>query len=156
MDIGAESIAEANHAWVLAECYPGQYLALETTGGYIVKDDPLYYCGWSFDNPREYKRFVELMKEYNIRVRIIKQLEEAFDASRSAGMEIKTELTRLNNEVSGMSVLDPQLGFKIAQLVEKAEEYGEYVGECNQLNEMMIEQGQELESIVSEMWGLTD
>ena len=66
VDIGVESIAEANHAWVLAECYPGQYLALETTGGYIVKDDPLYYRGWSFDNPREYKRFVELMKEYNI------------------------------------------------------------------------------------------
>jgi len=156
VDIGAESIAEANHAWVLAECYPGQYLALETTGGYIVKDDPLYYRGWSFDNPREYKRLVELMREYNIRVSIIKKLEESFEASRSAGTEVETELIRLNNEVSEMSVLDPQLGFKIAQLIEKAEEYGEYVGVCNQLNEMMIEQGQELESIVAEMRGLTD
>jgi len=156
VDEGAKSIAEANHAWVLAECYLGQYLALETTGGFVVKDDPLYYRGWSFDNPREYKRFVELMKEYNIRVSIIKRLEESFEASRSAGTEVETELIRLNNEVSEMSVLDPQLGSKLAQLIEKAKEYGEYVGGCNQLNEMMIEQGQELESIVSEMRGLTD
>jgi len=156
VDTGVDSISEADHAWVLAECSPGQYLALETTGGYIVKDNPLYYRGWSFDNPREYKRFVELMKECNIRVSIIKQWEEAFEASRSAGMEIKTELIRLNNEVSEMPVLDPQLGSKIAQLIEKAEEYGEYVGRCDQLNELMIEQGQELESIVAEMRGLTD
>jgi len=156
VDVGVESIAEANHAWVLAECYPGQYLALETTGGYIVKDDPLYYRGWSFDNPREYKRFVELMKEYDIRVSIIKQLEESFEASRSTGIEVEAELIRLQNEISEMSVLGPRLGSKLAQLIEKAEEYGESVGECNQLNEMMIEQAQELESIISEMQGLTD
>jgi len=158
VDTGVDSISEADHAWVLAEVSPGLYLALETTGGYVVyrEDNPLYYKGWSFDNPREYKRFVELRKEYNIRVRIIKQLEEAFDASRSAGMEIKTELIRLNNEVSEMSVLDPQLGSKIVKLTEKAEEYGEYVGRCDQLNELAIQQGQELEKIVSEMQGLTD
>ena len=158
VDTGVDSISEADHAWVLAEVSPGLYLALETTGGYVVygEDNPLYYEGWSFDNPREYKRFVELMKEYNIRVHIIKQLGEAFEASRSAGMEVKSELTRLNNEISDMSIIDPQLGSKIVELTEKAEEYGEYVGRCDQLNELIIQQGQELENIVSEMKGLTD
>ena len=156
VETGAGDIAEADHAWVLAEISSGQYLALETTGGYVVRDNPLYYRGWSFDNPREYKRFVELMKEYNVRVRIIKQLEEAFEASKSAGMEVKTELDILTEEVSEMSVLNPQLCSKIAKLIEKAEEYGEYVGRCDQLNELTTQQGQELENIVSEMQGLTD
>ena len=131
-------------------------MALETTGGYVVKDNPLYYRGWSFDNPREYKRYVELMKEYNIRVRIIKQFKEAFEASQSAGMKVKIELNILTSEVSEMSVLDPQLGSKMAKLIEKAEEYGEYIGRCDQLNELMTQQGQEMENMVSEMQGLTN
>jgi hypothetical protein len=55
-----KDITDADHAWVLAETSTGKYLALETTGGYVVwgEDNPLYYKGWSFDNPREYKRFV--------------------------------------------------------------------------------------------------
>jgi len=65
VETGAENVTEADHAWVLAESSPGQYLALETTAGYLVwrEDNPLYYQGWSFDNPREYKRFVELIFE---------------------------------------------------------------------------------------------
>jgi len=76
VEMTAKDITEANHAWVLAETSPGQYLALETTGGHAVwgEDNPLYYKGWSFDNPREYKRFVELKYEYNIRVGIIEEL----------------------------------------------------------------------------------
>jgi len=156
VDTGAEDITDVDHAWVLAETSPGKYLALETTGGFAVLENDNYYRGWSFDNPKEFKRYMELRYEYDIRVRIIKQLEEAFDASRSAGMEIKTELIRLNNEVSGMSVLDPLLGSKIVEFTGKAEEYGEYIGRCDQLNELISQQAQELENIVSEMRGLTN
>ncbi len=158
VETGAKDITETNHAWVLAETSPGHYLALEPTGGYVVsgEDNPLYYRGWSFDNPREYKRFVELRQEYNIRVSIIEQLEEAFGASRSAGLEARERLLKLANEVSEMSVLDPLLGSKIAGLIEKAEECGEYIGRCDQLNELASQQQQELENIVSEMRGLTN
>ena len=78
VETGAKDITEVDHAWVLAETSPGHYLALETTGGYAVweKDNALYYQGWSFDNPREYKRFVELRQEYNIRTRLIEQSGE--------------------------------------------------------------------------------
>jgi len=157
-DTGAEDITEVDHAWVLAEASPGRYLALETTGGYTVweKDNPLYYRGWPFDNPREYKRFVELRYEYNIRVGIIKQLEEAFEASRRAGLEAEAQLIKLGNEVSGMSVLDPTLFSKLEGLLLKANEYGKYIGRCDQLNELISQQGRELENIVSEMRGLTD
>lgn len=152
----AKDITETDHAWVLAETSPGHYLALETTGGYAVRDNPLYYEGWSFDNPREYKRFVELKQEYDIRVSIIKQLGETFEVSRNTALEAHAQLLKLNNEVSGLSVLDPSLSSKIAELIKKTEEYGEYVGRCDQLNELISQQQQELENIVSEMKGLVE
>jgi hypothetical protein len=54
-DIG--SLSAANHAWVLAEASPGIWVALETTAGRLVYADenPRYYRGWSFDNPRTFK-----------------------------------------------------------------------------------------------------
>ncbi len=155
VDTGAEDITDVDHAWVLAETSPGKYLALETTGGFAVWENDNYYQGWSFDNPKEFKRYMELRYEYDIRVSIIKQLEEAFETSRRAGLEAHTQLSKLIDEVSGMSVLDPLLGSKIVKLTEKAEEYGEYIGRCDQLNELISQQGQELENIVSEMRGLT-
>lgn len=154
---GAKDITEANHAWVLAEVSPGHYLALETTAGYAVweEDNPLYYQGWLFDNPREYKRFVELRHEYDIRVVVIKRLADTFEASRSAGLEAANEYTKLANEVSGMSILDPLLSSKIAKVVLKATECGEYIGRCDQLTELINEQQHELENIAYEMKGLT-
>jgi hypothetical protein len=52
-----ETIAKANHAWVLAEACPGKWIALETTAGRLVSADenPRYYRGWSFENPKQYK-----------------------------------------------------------------------------------------------------
>ena len=156
VDTGAEDITETDHAWVLAETSFGRYLALETTGGYIVEDNPLYYRGWSFDNPREYKRFVELMKEYNIRVSIVKQLWQAFEAEREAALEAANEYIELINEASRISVLDPLFNSKVEEVVLKAEECGECIGRCDQLNELVDQQEQELEKVVSEMRGLTD
>jgi len=50
------SIAEVNHAWVMAEVFPGKWLALETTGGYVVSPDHArYYHGYMFSNPKEFK-----------------------------------------------------------------------------------------------------
>jgi len=158
VETGAENITEADHAWVLAELSPGQYLALETTAGSLVwrEDNPLYYQGWSFDNPREYKRFVELKYEYNTRVKIIEQLAQAFEAAREAGLEATNEYTELGNEINKISVLDPLFSSKVAEVVLKAKECGEYIGRCNQLNDLIDDELQELENIASEMRGLTD
>ena len=152
----AKDITEADHAWVLAETSPGHYLALETTGGYAVyKDDnELYYKGWAFDNPKEYKRFVELKQEYNIRTELAKQMWETFEATRQTMLEVGAEYTDLANQVEGMSMLDPSLEAKLVELVLIAKEFGELVGRCDQLTELINEQTQELENIVSEMKGL--
>lgn len=69
-------IVESNHAWVLAEVAPGQYLALATTGGHVVQqsENALYYRGWSFASPKELKMYNQLIREYNIRVVIRNQI----------------------------------------------------------------------------------
>ena len=57
-------IDDANHAWIMAEVAPNQWLALETTGGYSVTKDQnsLYYSGWTFGNPKEFKDFLDQRK----------------------------------------------------------------------------------------------
>jgi len=59
------SIFDANHAWVLAEVRPGLYLALETTGGFVEYEsqNPKYYFGHAFANPKQLKEYVALLSE---------------------------------------------------------------------------------------------
>ncbi len=75
-DTAIEDILLSNHTWVLAEVAPGEYLALEATGGYVVleSDNPLYYRGWSFDSPADIKDYQNLVREYNTRVSIRNEL----------------------------------------------------------------------------------
>jgi len=71
---------ECNHAWVLAEVSPATWLALETTGGYVVYRDTNenYYRAYRFDNPREFKEYLELIKEYNAQVDRINNLYKEY------------------------------------------------------------------------------
>jgi hypothetical protein len=75
-DAAIGDILLSDHAWVHAEIAPGEYLALETTGGYVVteSENPLYYKGWSFDSPADLKANNDLIKEYNVRVEIRNQI----------------------------------------------------------------------------------
>ncbi len=158
VETDTQNITEANHAWVLAETSPGEYLALETTGGHAIwsNDNPLYYTGWSFDNPREYKRFVELKQELNIRIDLVKQYGAAWELSSGAYLEAASEYEHLANELARMSVLDPSLSSKLAELTAKAIELGTYKGKYEQLTELVNEESQKLINIASEMKGLSN
>ena len=70
IDAQITGILQSDHAWVLAEVAPGEYLALETTAGYVVArtENQLYYRGWYFDSPADLKSNNDLIKEYNLRV----------------------------------------------------------------------------------------
>ena len=56
-----------DHAWVIVETAPGQWIALETTGGVLVykKDNPNYYRGIFFENPKDLKTNMDLRRDYN-------------------------------------------------------------------------------------------
>ena len=59
VDDPTPSINNVNHAWVKAEVAPDQWIAIETTGGYLVCPDtnycpinnPLYFKGWDYSDP---------------------------------------------------------------------------------------------------------
>jgi hypothetical protein len=61
------TLFESNHAWVLAEVSADKWLALETTGGYLVysTDNPRYYRGWNFYTPKQFKEYLQLLTQYN-------------------------------------------------------------------------------------------
>jgi hypothetical protein len=76
-------ISQCGHAWVLAEIAPGEYLALETTGGVSVsrQSNGGYYRGWTFQAPADIKLYHKLVQEYNVRVVLRNDLaHEADDA----------------------------------------------------------------------------
>jgi hypothetical protein len=77
-------ILQSNHAWVVAVVGAGQYLALETTGGYAVNQAqyPHYYHGWAFNSPADLKANNNLKNEYNLRVAFRNQLNT--EASKAA------------------------------------------------------------------------
>jgi hypothetical protein len=88
VDKDIKNITEANHAWVLAEVAPNQYLALEATGGYSVQksDNPRYYYGFSFYNPKQLKNYLQL----------IRQLHDATDKYNYAVSDYNNFLTQYN------------------------------------------------------------
>jgi|GEM_PF-2697158 hypothetical protein len=57
------TIQDSDHAWVLAEISSNNWIALETTGGFLVcnnpntcpVNNPRYYHGWSYNTPKEFK-----------------------------------------------------------------------------------------------------
>jgi tetratricopeptide (TPR) repeat protein/TM2 domain-containing membrane protein YozV len=57
--------SDVNHAWVLAEVNPGEWIALETTGGTLVyrAENPRYYTGYSFPTPKELKEYTQLAQQ---------------------------------------------------------------------------------------------
>jgi len=54
-----------NHAWVMAEVAPNEWVAIECTGGFVVYDNPRYYrAGHFFNNPKSLRRFLEIWDDY--------------------------------------------------------------------------------------------
>lgn len=65
----SKAIDSFNHAWVLAEVSPGSWLAIECTGGYVVysNENEKYYRGLTFSNPKNYRSFLFLYRDWKIK-----------------------------------------------------------------------------------------
>ena len=107
VDRTVTDILQCSHAWVLAEVEPGQYLAVETTGGYTVTaaENPLYYRGWYYDNPVKLKQYNDWVKEYNTRVEIHNDLVAADQQA--------VELYNQNNSPSQLAIHE-----KLVELIQ--------------------------------------
>jgi len=67
VDLDKYDIEDCNHVWILAEVSPNKWLAIECTGGYTVynEDNPRYYYGHTFKNPKALRDFSRLYETYN-------------------------------------------------------------------------------------------
>ncbi|MFC1934801.1 hypothetical protein ACFLXZ_00595 [Chloroflexota bacterium] len=159
VETGVGDIVESDHAWVLAEVAPGEYLALETTAGYVVTRDKneLYYQGWSFDNPREIKEYDELLVEYNTRVDIINQLQgiaEGISAQYQTAVDYYNELVDEFNSKYADRPVSTESQLHEAKIEAQSDMMGEKEDRYNSLIELIGGQNSELESIFAEINGL--
>ncbi len=160
VDADITNMEDSDHAWVLAEVSPGKFLALETTNGQVVlrEDNSRYYGGWSFDNPREYKRFEELKYEHNLRVSLYNELREesqkVYVVYESEFSYLQELMDEFNDKYSGQSytaeaqALNTEISDQLA-IVKELE------GSYSRLEIFIEEQGQELDNIVPQMKALT-
>jgi hypothetical protein len=126
VDYPITKITDANHAWVLAEVAPDQWLALETTGGFSVnyKDKPLYYQGWPFYNPKQLKNYIQYAR----------QLDEASKKYSAAVNDYNNYLEQYNkagviSRLSMKSVLED----KKLIVQSRLSDYNQIVAQINSL-----------------------
>lgn len=139
------NFTEYNHAWVFAEVEPLKWLALETTGGYVVykETNPLYYKGVSFDNPTEFKRYMDLMKEYNAQLETINKTTSDYNKCHDEYERLRLSF---NENYAGKPLSN--------EAVDARAEVSEKLGECNTLDSNLATEYVNLSNIIGEMKGL--
>ncbi len=116
-----------NHAWVIAEVAPNEWIAIECTGGYVVYDNPRYYhAGHFFNNPKSLRRFLEVWNEYYDRLDKYNEAVEYYNA-----------LVDEYNEAGFFRqlALEDDLERAKSEVYEKEKEYNNILTELNTLLE---------------------
>lgn len=90
---GVDNLWESSHAWVIAEYEPDKWIALEGIGGHVINknDNPLYYTGWFFDTPTEYKKYREIVAQYMDELDYLNQLKMEYNSSSVSGEDKKNK-----------------------------------------------------------------
>ena len=124
--LNSSAIDSFNHAWVLAEVYPGSWLAIECTAGYTVHMDEneIYYQGLTFSNPRNYRSFLSLYSDWKAKSLDYENERQSYN-----------ELVRSYNNASASKQASMESGIKISQheLQEKEEAFLKTDSELNAL-----------------------
>jgi len=156
-----KNMEDSGHAWVLAEISPGNLLALETTSGQVVQrnENALYYEGWSFENPYEYKRFEELKYEHNVRLGILTELVEEYNSLNTeydrAFNTYQTMLDEYNATYLGKPTSDESEN-AYDEMSAQLNVVKEIEGRQNQLEILIALQRQDLAAIVPQMQALVN
>jgi hypothetical protein len=139
------NFTEYNHAWVLAEVEPLTWLALETTGGYVVYNNTnyLYYRGFSFSTPAQFKSYLDVLKEYNNQLELINKTQGEYNQCTK---DYETLRLNYNQNYVGRPVT--------TEGIQARDQVAEKLGECNALSSQTTEEAQSLSNIISELKGL--
>jgi len=101
------TLEDVNHAWVMAEIEPDTYIAVETTGGYIVygETNSNYYSGFSFKDPKNYRSFTELYKNDQFQL-----------ADYNNEIDYYNRLVKVYNNANGFEQLGMNSGMQVAKM----------------------------------------
>ena len=113
-----DSMARANHAWVMAEVSPDNWVAMETTAGQVVhaRDNPNYYWGRSFANPKEFKEYSALRQQLNDAVSKAAKAQDRYN-------EMVDQYNAADRQ--SQAPLIPELNRRAAILAERAKDVTE-------------------------------
>lgn len=124
--LNSNAVDSFNHAWVLAEVYPGSWLAIECTAGYTVymDENEKYYQGLTFSNPKNYRSFLSLYSDWK---------SKSFDYENER--MYYNEFVRSYNNESASKQTSMESGIKVAQreLQEKEKAFLKTDSELNAL-----------------------
>jgi len=115
-----------NHVWVIVEAAPKQWVALETTGGFLVykKDNPGYYRGIFFENPKDLKTNMDLRRDANNEI----------DRFATIVSQYNTKVSAYNTELDYYRSLTDSYNQKYAGQNLTYAEYQESLGAKNTLD----------------------
>jgi hypothetical protein len=91
------TVNKYNHAWVLAEYAPDEWVAIEATGGFLVPHDPAYYRGIFFANATDFKNYIDLTGDYDNETMLVENISNQYNAKVA---EVNAEVVTLDDEVS--------------------------------------------------------
>jgi len=119
LDREVANLSEADHAWVVAEVSPNTWLALDPTEGQSATN-PLYYSGWHFATPTDFKTYEQLLAQFNAqsskygteRLKYQRMVEEY----NRAGILVKIEM---NDEVQTQRAIVEQRQEEMGDTLEK-------------------------------------
>lgn len=92
-----------NHAWVLAETDPPYYVAVETTGGFLVSQQEnylYYYGGVCFDTSGNFKKFLNLRDSYFLVCGEAKQLRDYWNNNIAGKMIYTLEVSEYEGRMN--------------------------------------------------------
>ena len=127
-----------NHAWVLAEVDPSQWVALETTGGYLVYGDANsnYYRAVFFDTPKDFKEYLNLIRDYSNKVSYCNTLYDQYnvkaaDYNRESAY-YSDMVNYWNTYYTGQPVSTSSQSYQ-SQMTAQAMRVSSLLGELNQI-----------------------
>jgi hypothetical protein len=138
---------EFNHAWVVAETAPRKWIALETTGGFLVssKRNKNYYRGCFFNSPRELKEYCDL---YRQRGELFKRSQPLQEELKKVQDDYNQELKKYNEMVEEYNTKYPNRRLTFGQHKE-AQTFNENINQQGTVVKELEGRGKQLRDLIN-------
>jgi len=124
-----DAIINANHAWVIVEVEPDNWVPVEVVNGSVMYGTDIYYHGWIFNSPQEIKDFLDeydiVIAHWNTFVRARSKYNEEVQVYNNliGDNGDRTEIERMSLELKDLKIVVEYTGLVLNQSQVKLGEY---------------------------------